>query len=80
MLGESQKPIIIYTNQKDATVLRRKRTKGKESLVIRNADGSVTGRSKELRASQAYPEEFGKSVANLSLRKMHSTVFNDTFG
>ena len=76
----SQKPIIVFTSEERAVCLKRKRAPGKESLVTRAADGSVTGKLGELKASQAYPKDFGQAVAKVGIRSLHSRTFDEVFG
>ena len=76
----SQKPILVFTNNAGATGLKRKRLPGKSHLVTRDASGAVTGKSTELKESQAYPEAFGQQVAKLSIEAMNATCFDLVFG
>ena len=75
--AESAKPIYIYTNDPCAHRLTKKTPKGTEfvQLCSKSENGSVTGIKGVLKASQAYPEDFGKAVASATA----SNILN-TFG
>lgn len=81
--ASSLKPITVWTNNVHFFNLpAHSRAAGRghfESLVIRNEDGSVTGRTSELKQSQEYPDEFGRLVASAMLRSQKSTIFRETF-
>ena len=51
-------------------------------MVMREADGTVTGKCKALKESQAYPEAFGQQVAQISIecmQAMNATCFELVF-
>ena len=75
--AKSAKPIYIYTNDPCAHRLTKKIPKGTEfvQLCSKSENGSVTGIKGVLKASQAYPEDFGKAVASATA----SNILN-TFG
>ena len=57
------KPIVIWSSTEKVKGLKRKKKKTKEKLSIKHPDGSVSGRKHQLKASQAYPREFGEAVS-----------------
>ena len=73
----SSKPISVWSSSKQVMLLKRKPPRDKESLVIRN-NGSVTGKRKELSESQAYPVEFGESVA--AVYKIMQKIYKEKDG
>ena len=62
------KPIAVWSTTPQVESLKRKKAMASEKLSTRNSDGSVTGRRKQLKGSQAYPPEFGKAVSAIYKR------------
>ena len=78
--AESAKPMYIYTNDPCAYRLQKKIPKGAEfvQLCTKSENGSVTGIKGVLKASQAYPEDFGKAVASATVSNiLNSFGFTD---
>lgn len=79
--ADSAKPIYIYTNDSNVDRFQKAVPKGTEfkQLCYKDASGSITGIKGVLKASQAYPEDFGKAVAAATASNILSTYGLDHF-
>ena len=61
--ADTQKSVTIWSTSSLVQRLRVPMQRAGATLATRTASGSVTGKGKALKASQAYPRKFGEAVA-----------------
>ena len=62
--AETEKMIKLWSSSKRVAALKRKRKSTGKTLAIKDENG-ITGKSKSLKLSQAYPTAFGHAVAEV---------------
>ena len=79
--ADSAKPIYIYTNDPNIERFQKRIPGGTEfkQLCCKGPGGAVTGLKTVLTASQAYPEDFGRVVAEATASNLLSSYGLDDF-
>ena len=62
--AKTEKGLVLRSSMDSITEVKRKRPK-KETLSVRDSNGAVTGKRKDLKQSQAYTRKFGEALATL---------------
>ena len=66
--GDTPKPLQLWHSRAAFARLRRQRPRGCFGSLTQRKGNSWSGKSKALKASQAYPEEFARAVADITAR------------
>ena len=76
--AESVKPVKLWSSTPLIAGLKRTRPSAMAKLVVKKGT-SVTGKKDVLRASQAYPNLFGKAVSNIVKKLILEASMDDYF-